>query len=439
MRQIKDLTKTLPQRYSGPKKPQQKIASVFLAEGHGRINSASPTSLHRARRSMEYRNSEMKLDQLIGYFNDNKINLIPPFQRGHVWKLPGRRRLIQNIVNGRPIPAIFLYKEPDGSKYAYNILDGKQRLESLLLFIGSKRTDVRIPNAKGYFFSEKEKKEINFWIELPDGSKVTFSDLSEDAVRNFREYAIPTIEINMEGSSLDELISLFIDINQQGEPVTRFDMVKALAKNPLLDSVFNLIAKREKRGKDMHYQKINTVFTRVLSKLQTIQNITEANPKVDRMWERLLEITLYGRTHKHRVPAQILRGFIRSRDQEEKQALSPKEVKQLRTVFTFLANCYLKTTLGKTKLAADQTHFYTLVTTLLSSDLLKVKKGIPPNTKELQRKLLAFAKIVDEDTRPPASIKAAVADYMQKSQKQTTTLGQREGREQRLLEILDAL
>ena len=82
--------------------------------------------------------------QLSGYFNDAKINLIPPFQRGHVWTLPTRQKLVQNIVNNRPIPAIFLYKEAVGSKYTYNILDGKQRLESLLLFIGSKRPGLGI-------------------------------------------------------------------------------------------------------------------------------------------------------------------------------------------------------------------------------------------------------------------------------------------------------
>src|SRR6266566_2387206 len=83
--------------------------------------------------AMNYRNLDLKVDQFVAYLNDDKINLIPPFQRGHVWNLPTRRKLIQNIVQGRPIPAIFLYREASGSRYAYSILDGKQRLESLIL------------------------------------------------------------------------------------------------------------------------------------------------------------------------------------------------------------------------------------------------------------------------------------------------------------------
>src|SRR5580704_5788090 len=89
--------------------------------------------------AMNYRNSEMKIDQIISYFNEEKINLIPPFQRGHVWNPTTRKKLMKNMVQGRPIPAIFLYKEASGSKYSYNILDGKQRLESLLLFVGGER------------------------------------------------------------------------------------------------------------------------------------------------------------------------------------------------------------------------------------------------------------------------------------------------------------
>jgi hypothetical protein len=33
----------------------------------------------------------MKIDQIIGYFNQHKINLIPPFQRGTVWNLATRQ------------------------------------------------------------------------------------------------------------------------------------------------------------------------------------------------------------------------------------------------------------------------------------------------------------------------------------------------------------
>jgi hypothetical protein len=182
------------------------------------------------------------MDSMISYLNDDKINLSPVFQRGHVWKVGTRRKLVRNIVLGRPIPAIFIYKEPSGSRYSYNILDGKQRVESLILFIGNQRSGagerMAIPGWAKYFSDPKDRKDINFWIELPEG-KLTCRELNESVIADLGKYAIPTIEITLtDETPLDEIIDLFVDINQEGEPVKRFDVVKAIGReNPLLRSV----------------------------------------------------------------------------------------------------------------------------------------------------------------------------------------------------------
>jgi hypothetical protein len=391
---------------------------------------------------MDYTNSQMKLDQLIGYFNEKKINLIPPFQRGHVWKLPARQRLIQNIVAGRPIPAIFLYKEADGSKYTYNILDGKQRLESLLLYIGSRRPDVKINEVKSYFYSKREKDSVDFSISI-DGKKRTFKELPEEAVRDFREYAIPTIEINLDDyTSLDEVINLFFDINQQGEKVKRFDIVKAIGGgNPLLSSVLDLIAAKQKRKEDIFFKKKQTVFTRVVQMLQTVQSAESSNQKVDRMWERLVELVLFCRSGKHRAPGQILKSFIRSTSDVEKTKITGPELKTLRTVFSFLADSYKTTDLGKTRLARDTPHFYTMVTSLMASGKLLPKAGISPDLKELRRKLLAFASFLPDGAELPEDkyLLEKVQEYKRAAARQTTNPGQRDIRQTRFLEIIERI
>ena len=50
------------------------------------------------------------------------------------------------------------------------------------------------------------------------------------------------------------MINLFVDINSYGVQVKRFDIVKAMSKDPLLKSSLNLIAQREKRGKDVYFK-----------------------------------------------------------------------------------------------------------------------------------------------------------------------------------------
>jgi len=380
---------------------------------------------------MDYINSEMKIDAFVSYINDAKINLSPAFQRGHVWTLKQRRKLLKNIVMGKPIPAIFLYKEASGSKYSYNILDGKQRLESLILFIGSKRDDLRIPNWSKYFYGKHFKKEVHFPVEFGEASR-PFHELSDDLVREFREYAIPTIEISLEDSSLlEEIITLFVDINQQGVAVKRFDIVKALRKkDPLLKCVFDLIARQEARGQDVLYKMISNEFTRVLKRLQIIEKAPSANAKVNRMWERLLEIALFFNTRKHRKPVEILKGFIGSGS--DTGALTGKEIRQFRQVFQFLEETYKTRKMEASRLFRDQTHFYTMITAIIGADLMALYER-----QALQAKLSAFSKVLDGAQQP--ALPEEFKQYQEYSTKQTTDISRRGKRQEIFISMLAKL
>jgi hypothetical protein len=67
---------------------------------------------------MKYQITQWKLEVLMQYLTSNSINLTPAFQRGRVWKPKDRQSLLKNIVAGKPIPAVFLYKEAIGSQYS---------------------------------------------------------------------------------------------------------------------------------------------------------------------------------------------------------------------------------------------------------------------------------------------------------------------------------
>jgi hypothetical protein len=384
---------------------------------------------------MKYANREMKIDQIIGYFNEGKINLIPPFQRGSVWKLRMRQGLIANMVRMRPIPAIFLYKEAAGSKFSYNILDGKQRLESLILFVGDKRNDLCVRNVREYFFDRPPVQPFNFSIN-DDGKVKAFKDLDEATVRSFREYAVPTIEIELDDdSSIDEIINLFIDINQTGVKVGRFDVVKAMWKDPLFKQVFDLVAVKQERKHALYYRAKSTPFYSVLKRLTVIRRSPARNAQVDRMWERLTEIALFARTGKHRAPVDILKSFIvQGQSNRTELRLSQDELEKLRDAFAFLQEAYKDPDLGESKLATDQPRFYTMITTLLGTDVFS--RFSKP---ELKAKLSAFAKIIDGKMKPPAPLVDTIKEYEAVSVRQTTHPGSREKRQQMLLRALESV
>jgi len=389
-------------------------------------------------RCMKYVNREMRIDQIISYFNDRKINLIPPFQRGSVWKLDLRRKLIENMVQERPIPAIFLYKQASGSQFVYNILDGKQRLESLILFVGNKNPEMKVENVDHYFFGKPEiSADLNFSIEI-NGEEITFHGLDDSLVRSFREYAISTIEIDLdeEKASFDEVVNLFIDINQKGVKVSRFDIVKALVKDRLFRQVFKMIARKKDKKRSTYFKPLNNSFVQVLSKLSIVRRLRDDNSKVDRMWERLAEIAIFTKDKQYRAPGDILRAFMNiDTNKNMNKLLTSAESTKLRLAFGFLADAYRHIPkLAETKLATDQPQFYTLITTLLSTDLLdkfSISNG------ELEKRIYAVAQMIENSDPIPDSLKHVIGKYKAASTKQTTHPGQRSIRHKMLLRALN--
>lgn len=67
------------------------------------------------------------------------LDLKPPYQRHSVWTLKERRYFLDTIFNGYPCPPLFLYKSlTDDGVATYHVVDGKQRLETVINFANNK-------------------------------------------------------------------------------------------------------------------------------------------------------------------------------------------------------------------------------------------------------------------------------------------------------------
>jgi hypothetical protein len=385
---------------------------------------------------MKYENKEMTINEVVSSFNQDRISLIPPFQRNTVWTLKKRQKLIINMLSKKPIPAIFFYMDAEGPQFVYNILDGKQRLETLVLFIGNEHDNLKINKAVDYFFKKPASTHLNFKVEI-EGIAQSFAELNDEFVRAFREIRIPTIHISMEEehTSLEELVSLFVDINSEGVPVTRFDVVKALLTrdDPIFRQVFDFIARKEiRKNKSRFFKAKNSDFTFVMKRLASVSRLTDPNMQVDRMWERLTEIALFARTHKHRAPADILKAFIKAPRAPEHKRLNKSEGSALREVFEYLATAYRRVpALMKSKFATDQPQFYTMVTLLLSSDTIHKLKAAT-----FAKRLLTARKILDSAVAAPPGMKRDIDEYNEASAKQTTHPARRDKRHQTLVKLL---
>ena len=135
------------------------------------------------------------------------INLAPGFQRQSIWTPADRRRLIESVIAGYPLPNIFLYRRNHKGKTVYDVIDGKQRLESIFMFRGAKgfahqQFDVRLDIGEG---------GLNWW---------TWADIKSHepdvrfAVDNF------PLQVAEVTGDLSEIVELFVRINSTGKSLT---------------------------------------------------------------------------------------------------------------------------------------------------------------------------------------------------------------------------
>ena len=417
---------------------------------------------------MKYQLYQLRLEQLINYFKEGAVNLAPAFQRGRVWTPKLRRNLLSNVLHGKPVPAIFLYKKPSGARNIFVVLDGKQRLESILLYVADGRDGFSVPNWKDYF-SRKELREIANFRAYIHGEEKTISELEPEETRRFRDYLLSIIEIEFDDTaSLDEIIQLFVDINQYGVKVKRFDIVRALyLKDPLLEQVFELIAiKWEKKQRDPLLKMTKSVFNKVFKQLDRVKAADSVPNKIDIVWERLFELALFTQSGQHKKPSDILREFI-ARDGESSPAtLTASQVILLRNVFKFVADGYKNKEFLNSRWATDQSHFYTMATALIrrAKDGAGALNGrfasrqpelslapTPTNGRELlpewHEKLVTFSKLickVENENRIGGAtgldgIDGDVEKYLKLTAKQTTDVTKRGQREELFWKILNAI
>lgn len=68
------------------------------------------------------------------------LELSPKFQRRNVWKTPARSYLIDTLINGMPVPPIYLRvtQNKERTRTVREVIDGQQRLRAVLDFVQEK-------------------------------------------------------------------------------------------------------------------------------------------------------------------------------------------------------------------------------------------------------------------------------------------------------------
>ena len=111
----------------------------------------------------------MTVGSLFHRLNTNKINTSPSYQRDIVWSISKQQGLIQTLLENYPIPSINLVKNSDKSLPDFECMDGKNRLESIRLFM----TD----NLGVCYEDQYDEERFVYWTDLADNEKEDFKNI----------------------------------------------------------------------------------------------------------------------------------------------------------------------------------------------------------------------------------------------------------------------
>lgn len=130
--------------------------------------------------------------QQITWFLDlnrnSQLDLDPPYQRKSVWTLKDRKFFLDTIFRNYPAPPIFIHRTVNDNGYTtYHVVDGKQRLETILAF-----------------FDNKIAIAADFGDTNLNGKK--FKELSQDYKRKFWDYTLVVDFIDsVNGTNIEEV------------------------------------------------------------------------------------------------------------------------------------------------------------------------------------------------------------------------------------------
>jgi hypothetical protein len=149
------------------------------------------------------------------------LNLEPGFQRNSVWTSADRKKLILSVLEGYPFPSIFLYRRDEDGFPVYDVLDGKQRLETIFMF-------SRVSPF------QRQSFDVKFQF---DGDDAVYSWDWKDLEKHERTVPFLTYKIQVAEVSggLGDIVDLFVRINSTGKALTTSEKRHArFYKSPFL-------------------------------------------------------------------------------------------------------------------------------------------------------------------------------------------------------------
>jgi hypothetical protein len=309
---------------------------------------------------MEFESTTQTISWFRDRYREGNLIIKPPYQRKPVWVARQKCYLIDSILSGLPVPEIYIQQidTPDGDT-TYAIVDGQQRIRTVLQFIGSE--------------TDPDEQEFNKFTldKLDQGSpwkNKTFADLTNDIKSKFYGYrfTVRTLFTDRDADVRD----MFQRLNRFLTPLKPQELRNSTYIGPFIE-LANKLA-------DDEYWAENRIFTpAAIRRMGDIEFISE-----------LLIGVLHG---PQGGSAADIDGYYERYEDFEDEFPDQKRVKKLYDDTLNIIRLVLPDI--KESRWSNKTDFYTLFVSI--ADQLRLGEFAESKTQAFRKDLLAFADEVD--------------------------------------------
>lgn len=232
----------------------------------------------------------MSIGELISLYEFGDLTIFPEYQRYFRWNLTQKSQLIESIVLGIPVPAIFVSQDEDGK---WDVIDGLQRLCTIFEFVGI------LKDKSGELYEPSELVGTKFLPSL-EGKKWNGSNSIGEA--NQRIIKRSKLNLMIIDSTTDSTAKyeLFQRLNTNGAELTGqevrncllvmlnkefFEKLEWLSKEPHVINIMNLT------DKQLEEQYDKELITRlIVSRNINLENVNSNNDIEPYITEKIVEL-----------------------------------------------------------------------------------------------------------------------------------------------------
>ena len=159
-------------------------------------------------RFIEISRTQYKLSDFISWQRAGSLRLSPSFQRRPVWKPDAKSYLVDTVVRGLPVPVIYLRErlDLDNQETIREVVDGQQRLRTLLGFVSASLLNDYDPSRDGFKVKKVHNEEL---------AGKSFGDLPSELKKRILGYQFST-HVLPTGIEDREILQMFARLNATG-------------------------------------------------------------------------------------------------------------------------------------------------------------------------------------------------------------------------------